>query len=103
MKLHDLLKIVEHSCNNVTTTLIQISHLLYIGFFSKTNHQAKKVQKYALNSQVQALQILTNDDEVENWSLSSFLLAVIILPHLASDFLYCDMTKVFGDSNSVVS
>ena len=26
-----------------------------------------KVQKYALNSQL-ALQILTNDDEVENWS-----------------------------------
>ena len=32
--------------------------------------------KYALNSQLQALQILTNDDEVENWCLSSFLLAV---------------------------
>ena len=31
---------------------------------------------YALNSQLQALQILTNDDEVENWSLSKFLLAV---------------------------
>ena len=28
---------------------------------------------------VQALQILTNDDEVENWSLSSFLLAVFII------------------------
>ena len=27
---------------------------------------------------MQALQILTNDDEVENWSLSSFLLAVLI-------------------------
>ena len=39
-------------------------------------HKAKKVQKYTLNSQLQALQILTNDDEVENWSLSSFLLAV---------------------------
>ena len=36
----------------------------------------KKVKKYALNSQLQALQILTNDEEVENWSLSSFLLAV---------------------------
>ena len=39
-------------------------------------YRAQKVQKYALNSQLQALQILTNDDEVENWSLSSFLLAV---------------------------
>ena len=39
-------------------------------------YKAQKVQKYALNSQLQALQILTNDDEVENWSLSSFLLAV---------------------------
>ena len=39
-------------------------------------YKAQKVQKYALNSQLQALQILTNDDEVENWSLFSFLLAV---------------------------
>ena len=38
-------------------------------------YKAQKVQKYALNSQVQALQILTNDDEVEKWCLSSFLLA----------------------------
>ena len=29
-------------------------------------YKAQKVQKYALNSQLQALQILTNDDEVEN-------------------------------------
>ena len=74
----------KYSCSNVTTTLIQISRLFYFGFFSKTNHQmmiqltpiisrsksklykAQKVQKYALNSQLQALQILTNDDEVEN-------------------------------------
>ena len=73
-----------YSCNNITTTLIQISRLFYFGFFSKTNHQiiikstpivfrskskwykAQKVQKYALNSQLQALQILSNDDEVEN-------------------------------------
>ena len=62
----------------------------YFGFFSKTNHQmiiwvsrsksmwykAQVFQKYALNSQLQALQILTNNDEVENWSLPSFLLAV---------------------------
>ena len=41
-------------------------------------YKPQKVQKYALNSQLQALQILTNDDEVENWSLSSFLLAVPI-------------------------
>ena len=42
-------------------------------------YKAQKVQKYATNSQLQALQILTNDDEVENLSLSSFLLAVIRL------------------------
>jgi hypothetical protein len=42
-------------------------------------YKAQKVQKYALNSQLQALQILTNDDEVENWSLSSFLLAVLLV------------------------
>ena len=41
--------------------------------------KVQKVQKYALNSQLQALQILTNDDEVENWSLSSFLLAVLLI------------------------
>ena len=29
-------------------------------------YKAQNVQKYALNSQVQALQILRNDDEVEN-------------------------------------
>ena len=29
-------------------------------------YEDQKVQKYALNSQLQALQILTNDDEVEN-------------------------------------
>ena len=75
---------LRYSCNNITMTLIQISCLFYLGFFSKTNPQmiieltplvsrskskwykAQKVQKYALNSQLQALQILTNDDEVEN-------------------------------------
>jgi uncharacterized membrane protein len=41
-------------------------------------YKAQQVQKYALNSQLQALQILTNDDEDENWSLSSFLLAVTL-------------------------
>ena len=35
------------------------------------------MKKWALNSQLQALQILANDEEVENWSLSSFLLAVL--------------------------
>ena len=40
-------------------------------------YKAKKIQKYALNSQLKAYQILTNRHEVENWSLSSFLLAVI--------------------------
>ena len=29
-------------------------------------YRAHKVKKYALNSQLLALQILTNDDEVEN-------------------------------------
>ena len=29
----------RYSCNNLTTTLIQISRLFYFGFFSKTNHQ----------------------------------------------------------------
>ena len=28
-----------YSCNNITKTLIQISHLFYIAFFPKTNHQ----------------------------------------------------------------
>ena len=30
---------VRYSCNNINTTLIQISLLFYFGFFSKTNHQ----------------------------------------------------------------
>ena len=30
---------MQYSCNNITTTLIQISRLFYFGFFSKTNHQ----------------------------------------------------------------
>ena len=42
-------------------------------------YKAQKVKKYALNSQLQALQILTNDDEVENCTLSSFLLAVTLM------------------------
>ena len=36
MSIH---KIFLYSCNNITTTLIQISRLFYFGFFSKTNHQ----------------------------------------------------------------
>ena len=52
-------------------------------------YKAPKVQKYALNSQLQALQILTNDDEVENWSLSSFLLAV------SSSFPHCSKVKSY--------
>ena len=90
-----------YSCNNITTTLIQISRLFYFGFFSKTNHpivsrskskwyKAQKVQKYALNWQLQTLQILTNDDEVENWSLSSFLLAV-----RNASFLQLDLVIAF--------
>ena len=45
-------------------------------------YKAQKFQKYALNSQLQALQISTNDDEVENVPLSSFLLAVIQIANL---------------------
>ena len=45
-------------------------------------YKAQKVLKYALNSQLQALQILTNDDEVENWRLSSFFLTAFGPPHL---------------------
>ena len=84
MVWQDAAYLSAYSCNNITTTLIQISRLFYFGFFSKTNHQmmisltpivsrskskwykAQKVQNCALNSQLQALQILTNDDEVEN-------------------------------------
>ena len=51
-------------------------------------YKVQKVQKYALNSQLQALQILTNDDEVENWSFSSFLLAVTEMKHLSGTPLY---------------
>ena len=40
-------------------------------------YKAQKVQKYVLNS-LQALQIFTNDDEVEKRSFSSFLLAVTL-------------------------
>ena len=39
-------------------------------------YKSPKIQKCALNSQLQALQILKNDDEFEHRSLSSFLLAV---------------------------
>ena len=31
--------LLMYSCNNITTTLIQISRLFYFGFFSKTKHQ----------------------------------------------------------------
>ena len=38
-----------------------------IVFKSKSKwYKAQKIQKYALNSRLQALQILKNDDEVEN-------------------------------------
>ena len=41
--------------------------LIPIDSRSKSNlYKAQKVQKYALNSQLQALQTLKNDDEVEN-------------------------------------
>ena len=57
------------------TTFTQLNARLKT--FLRGLKEAQKVQKYALNSQLQALQILENDDEVENWSLSSFFLAVI--------------------------
>ena len=38
-KLNCFYSIAAYSCNNITTTLIQISRLFYFGFFSKTNHQ----------------------------------------------------------------
>ena len=53
-------------------------------------YKAQKVQKYVLNSQLQALLILTNDDEVENWSLSSLLLAV-----RNASFLQLDLVIAF--------
>ena len=66
-----------YSCNNITTTLIQISRLflfwLYLQNYPSDDdlinsmwYKAQKVQKYALNSQLQALHILKNNDEVEN-------------------------------------
>ena len=54
-------------------------------------YKVQKVQKYALNLQLQALQIFTNDDEVENLSLSSFLLAV--QNHLVT--MFCSFCKAF--------
>ena len=38
-KIKDFGQKSTYSCNNITTTLIQISRLFYFGFFSKTNHQ----------------------------------------------------------------
>ena len=38
--LHEITVLLYwYSCSNITTTLIQISRLFYVGFFSKTNHQ----------------------------------------------------------------
>ena len=34
-----ILGLKNYSCNNITTTLIQISRLFYFGFFSKTDYQ----------------------------------------------------------------
>ena len=44
-----------------------------------TVYKVQNVLKYALNSQLKPLQILKNDDEVKNWSLSSFLSAVRLI------------------------
>ena len=38
-KSKELRQFNTYSCNNITTTLIQISGLFYFGFFSKNNHQ----------------------------------------------------------------
>ena len=49
-----------------------------IVFRSKSKcYKTQKVQKYALKSQLQALQILKIEYEVENIRLFSFLLAVL--------------------------
>ena len=43
-------------------------------------HKAQKFQNCALNSQLQALQILTNDDEVENTIKLLYYNIVHIIP-----------------------
>ena len=55
-----------------TKQQIHVKTALNIGFLKTLiltlctlMYHCEKVQKYALNSQLQALQILTNDDEVE--------------------------------------
>ena len=49
---------VVDMCHDLLTPIVSRSKSMW--------YKAQKVQKYALNSQVQALQILKNDDEVEN-------------------------------------
>ena len=56
---------------------------------------AQKVQKYALNSQIQDYQILKIDDEVENWSLSSFLLAV------SAFIVFCRSKKILATKKEI--
>ena len=48
-----------------------------------------------------ALQILTNDDEVENWRLSSFLLAVGIVLGILKKKLLKTSNTVLMHSNSI--
>ena len=80
MSVHNRKLEGRYSCNNITTTLIQISRLFILAFSPKLTitltpivsrskskwYKPQKSQKYALDSQLQVLQILTNDDEVEN-------------------------------------
>ena len=62
-KLH---QICSATC--IYGTVFELKNILAsIVFRSKSKwYKAQKVQKYALNSQLQAHQILKNDDEVEN-------------------------------------
>ena len=58
---HDLIS-YAHTINCVCHSIRSMFRVLGVYNFDK----AQQVQKYALNSQLQALQILTNDDEVES-------------------------------------
>ena len=58
---HDLI-FSAHTIKCVCHSIRSMFRVLGVYNFDK----AQQVQKYALNSQIQALQILKNDDEVEN-------------------------------------
>ena len=87
----------QYSCNKITNTRIQISCQNWNDFFSNISHQmmiwltpkflnkktsginGKKRMKFALNSQLQPYQILTNDVQMLIWRLSYFVTAVIYI------------------------